>query len=531
MTDENENGGRPLHEDDEFVTGSHYAKIFGSILMSSVWEESAATRCVWVAMLVSCDRDGFVETSDPGLYRKANVTPSEGKEALRILAAPDVNSKSQEWGGRRIERVRAGWKILNYEKYRDAKTRTQLEAQRRVEAMRQREADGSNYQLPDGSKDARGYVYFARAEDEVKIGFTKNPWARITALKTARPSIELLATERGTPATEAGLHTRFAADRISTTGAGREWFRWSPAIAEYVENLKAGRPNDPPTTNADGSTTVATTAPVVAPSVAVSVALASTTSGSGGDVGNRVEEVDNSDAAMLERVESWIVERLESDLDREAFVAIMETSGNPYAWAAECRARLQGMHPPTLTPRQLGEALRDYWANGHTKRPNFKHFRAHLARPDRPKDEPSEGGGVAGPSGKGPDGSTGEAGAILTRLKGGSLKGEPDEIRRAVEALGGLGAVKDCRPDRWGLLVRDFVAHLAFARANPAPELPAPPAPEPVIPRDAEESPAMRRAREREEAWLAEHPGEALPKDFHLKPPPKKGGLIIPPEV
>lgn len=433
MTDETEGTG-PRHEDEDFVTGSHFAKLYASILDSSVWEEAHATRLVWITLLVMCDADGFVEAADPGIYRRANVTPAEGKEALRILASPDVNSKSQEWGGRRIERVRGGWKILNYEKYRAAQTAKQKAAADRQARYRERKA----------------------AELE---------WRK------ANPGQDLPAD-------------------------------WLENFARYVTPRNAQREREMEMEEVKSSS--------------------STVGGAGGDVENSVDGVDNPPAGP----EAAVLAALESELDRQAFRAIMAASPNPYAWAAELKARLDGMHPPQLSPRQLGEALRDYFANGHHERPSFKHFRAYLSRPDRPQNPPEETGGAAGPLKPAPNGPTGEAGAILARLKAGpvsGLKDETDEVRRAVEAAGGLAAIRECKPERWGLLVKDFAAHLAYARANPRPPEPTPaPRPAPEIPPEAAESPAMRRAREREEAWLAENPGQPLPKDFHLKPPPKK---------
>lgn len=429
---------RPRHEDEDFVTGSHYAKVYASILDSSVWGEPPPTRCVWLALLVMCDRDGFVEASNSGIYRRANVTPLDGREALKTLESPDLESKSQEWGGRRIEKVDRGWKILNYERYRDAQTPAQ-----KANAERQ----------------AR-----FREKREATLGWLK-----------AHPGQEL--------------------------------------PAEWDQNWRA-------LCNGDKTATVS-----------VSVASSSTSSSGSADVENRGDMWES-------QTERRIAEALESELDRQAFRTVLEVAPNRIAWVAECGARLDGMHPPTLTPRQLGEALRDYVGNGHHIRPSFKHFRAYLSRPDRPKEGGPDGGGASSPLKPNGNGPTGEAGAILARLKGGSMKGETADVRQAVEALGGLSAVRECKPERWGLLVKDFVAHLAYARANPQSE-PAPAqASAPVELPPAEERPAMREAREREERWQAENPGQPLPAEFtdwrsKLTPPkpPRRRGPKDTPEV
>lgn len=44
-----------------------YAKVFDSMLTSSVWQESHATVRVWFTMLLMKDQDGVVNASVPGL--------------------------------------------------------------------------------------------------------------------------------------------------------------------------------------------------------------------------------------------------------------------------------------------------------------------------------------------------------------------------------------------------------------------------------------------------------------------------------
>ena len=118
-----------------------YVKLFASILDSSVWAEPVAVRVVWVAMLAMADRDGFVRASPTGLARRANVDPKSCHDSVATLEAPDPESSSQEWDGRRVERVAGGWQILNYAAYRtlaDADIRRQQvkEAVRRHRARK-----------------------------------------------------------------------------------------------------------------------------------------------------------------------------------------------------------------------------------------------------------------------------------------------------------------------------------------------------------------------------------------------------------
>lgn len=105
-----------------------YVKLFGSILKSSVWDESPATRLTWITMLLMADEDGFVQGVPTGIARQANVPAEECARALEVLAAPDPASQTPDHEGRRIERVDGGWMVLNYTKYREMRTRDQVKA-------------------------------------------------------------------------------------------------------------------------------------------------------------------------------------------------------------------------------------------------------------------------------------------------------------------------------------------------------------------------------------------------------------------
>jgi hypothetical protein len=95
-----------------------FAKLFSSILTSTVWGLPHSTVRVWIAMLASADADGVVEGSIPGFARVACVTREEMEEALRVFLSPDPDSRTKEHEGRRIETIDGGWHILNFAKYR-----------------------------------------------------------------------------------------------------------------------------------------------------------------------------------------------------------------------------------------------------------------------------------------------------------------------------------------------------------------------------------------------------------------------------
>jgi hypothetical protein len=113
-----------------------YTKLFGSILLSTVWELDSEARIVWITMLALCDRDGIVSASVPGLARQAAVSREATERALAAFLAPDPDSRTPEHEGRRIVPVDGGWRLLNHAKYRDMDT-----AERRREADAKRQAE------------------------------------------------------------------------------------------------------------------------------------------------------------------------------------------------------------------------------------------------------------------------------------------------------------------------------------------------------------------------------------------------------
>lgn len=95
-----------------------FVKLFAKILDSSIWSESKETRLLWITMLVKADAAGSIEASLPGLARLAGLTIEETKQSLEILMAPDENSSTKDFDGRRVLSMDGGWMLVNYEKYR-----------------------------------------------------------------------------------------------------------------------------------------------------------------------------------------------------------------------------------------------------------------------------------------------------------------------------------------------------------------------------------------------------------------------------
>lgn len=117
-----------------------YAKVFASMLDSSIWLESNPTRIVWLTLLLSMDADGYAHFSTlENLASRARVTPEECNAAVTVLLSPDEHSGDPEHEGRRIERVPGGYMILNAEKYKDIASDVSRRESTRLRVKRFRE--------------------------------------------------------------------------------------------------------------------------------------------------------------------------------------------------------------------------------------------------------------------------------------------------------------------------------------------------------------------------------------------------------
>lgn len=94
--------------------------------------------------------------------------------------------------------------------------------------------------LPEGEslEHYRGYVYFIAARaGPVKIGYSKNPWARLKDFQTGHPEkLSVVATVKTTEQSERGVHALFSAQHLNG-----EWFERNPLIANLVNEIRERR--------------------------------------------------------------------------------------------------------------------------------------------------------------------------------------------------------------------------------------------------------------------------------------------------
>lgn len=113
-----------------------FTKLFSDIVASSIWDEDDKTRLVWITLLALKDRSHFVRGTVSYLHRVARVTEEECRMALKKLSDPDLNSRSTDHEGRRIQAVAGGWVILNGEQYQK-----KLSYEERKEYQREKQAE------------------------------------------------------------------------------------------------------------------------------------------------------------------------------------------------------------------------------------------------------------------------------------------------------------------------------------------------------------------------------------------------------
>jgi hypothetical protein len=130
---------------------SGFTKLVPEIVQSSIWNESAEVRCVWIAMIATKDKDGNIRGNRLALARLSNVPVESVDIALQKFQSPDPDSNNQENEGRRIEAIPGGWHIISHAVYR-AKDYREHEAERKKLYREKKQMSGTcPGQVPDSS--------------------------------------------------------------------------------------------------------------------------------------------------------------------------------------------------------------------------------------------------------------------------------------------------------------------------------------------------------------------------------------------
>ena len=193
-----------------------YTKLFNSILMSSVWEESAETRIVWVTLLALSDQHGHVDGTVKSLARVSRVSIAACQRAVDTFLNPDPADRSGVDEGRRLTPEQGGWLIVNHATYR---TRMSLDERRDRDKLRKRQARALSAARPQTSESVRD-VSQAEAEAEAEA-------------KADQKQIRRKARKSVSPATRAEppADTRLT---FNTTGRPTAWHLTQAQVDDWV---------------------------------------------------------------------------------------------------------------------------------------------------------------------------------------------------------------------------------------------------------------------------------------------------------
>ena len=117
---------------------SSFTKLVPEIIESSIWNEPAEIRVVWITMLAKKDQNHYVRGDARTISRLSNVSFEAAQKALEIFQQPDPTSHTPNNEGRRIKPADGGWIILNGEKYCEYGMREDKKHQWREQKRQQR---------------------------------------------------------------------------------------------------------------------------------------------------------------------------------------------------------------------------------------------------------------------------------------------------------------------------------------------------------------------------------------------------------
>ncbi len=107
-----------------------FVKLDCGIIHSSLWAEDSDTKICWITLLLLADATGFVCAAASAIAREAGISAEVARRALELFQGPDDESRTPDNQGKRIEKVDGGYRVLNYEKYRE-RDYTNAERQKR----------------------------------------------------------------------------------------------------------------------------------------------------------------------------------------------------------------------------------------------------------------------------------------------------------------------------------------------------------------------------------------------------------------
>ena len=121
-----------------------YGKVFESIFRGSLYGNYEAL-VTFQAMIVLADEDGIIDISPQALAATTSYPPEVINKGLKVLQQSDPHSRSPDENGKRIvlldEDREFGWRIVNYEYYRNLGKRADTREKARERQRRKRKKD------------------------------------------------------------------------------------------------------------------------------------------------------------------------------------------------------------------------------------------------------------------------------------------------------------------------------------------------------------------------------------------------------
>jgi hypothetical protein len=216
---------------------SGYTKLFASILDSTVWQTSQATRLVWITMLAMADKDGVVEGSIPGLAKRAGVSLPEAEDALECFMSPDPYSRTKDYEGRRIEEVDGGWRLLNHRKHRDKLSKVE-QNEKAAERMRARRSEKANNREQPRTT-ANTSEQFANVRDVRHADADTSPDAEERETRASAPPSE--PAEETRPEPVSGVVATIPANDSRRSVSSAHVQEWTQTLSTVYENAKPRR--------------------------------------------------------------------------------------------------------------------------------------------------------------------------------------------------------------------------------------------------------------------------------------------------
>jgi|GEM_PF-1894219 len=98
-----------------------YGKLFTSFFYGSIMMKELHVRYTLMSLFALCDAGGYIDIHPRQIAAMIGIDESQVRDAIDQLSQPDPDSRSTDEEGRRLIPIREtfGWKLVNFEKYRE----------------------------------------------------------------------------------------------------------------------------------------------------------------------------------------------------------------------------------------------------------------------------------------------------------------------------------------------------------------------------------------------------------------------------